>query len=377
MTVILVIEDEADIRQNIVEVLRLEQYTVLEAAHGAEGLALVNKHRPDLVLCDIMMPVMDGYQFLVRLREQPAISLTPLIFLTARVDRGAMRQGMVLGADDFITKPFEGDELLAAVRARLELEQRRQEEYERRLENLRGSIVYTMPHELRTPLSSILGYSELMLMDGENLKVAEALDMIGSIFSSGKRLHRTIENYLVYAQTEILHTDRERLSLLRVMRLEDPGEAIEAAAHEAAEKAARLPDLTLDIADVPALLIIKDNLHKIVYELVDNACKFSSAGKPVRVTGRVNDLDYHLAVSDQGRGMTYHLAISDEGRGMKAEDIVQIGAYMQFERKLYEQQGSGMGLIVARRLAELHQGTLEVESEPGVGTTVHVILPLG
>ncbi|MBN1967144.1 MAG: response regulator [Anaerolineae bacterium] len=362
MKTILVIEDENDIRENIIEALELEDFEVFGAPNGKVGVQLARQHDPDLVLCDIMMPIMDGYQVLVALREHPLTSLTPVIFLTARTDRGAMRYGMELGADDYIPKPFQAEELIRAIHTRLKRQEDLKREYERKLADLRGSIIYTMPHELRTPLSSILGYSELLLMDPE-VSTATLVDMAESIFRAGTRLHHTIENYLVYAQTEILFTDRERRALLQAMRLAQPRALIEFSARAVAESAHRTTDLTLAVTDVPALRIIEENLKKIVEELVDNACKFSEPATPIQVASVVEDGTYRLVISDRGRGMT-------------PEQIDAVGAYMQFERKLYEQQGSGLGLTLALRLAELHGGTLVVESEPQAGTTVQVTLPL-
>ena len=120
MNPILVIEDEAKIRANIQEILELADFQAIAAPNGREGLELAKKHLPDLIICDVMMPEMDGFGVLECLREEPETALIPLIFLTAKVEKSDMRQGMKLGADDYLTKPFTADELLEAVEARLE-----------------------------------------------------------------------------------------------------------------------------------------------------------------------------------------------------------------------------------------------------------------
>ena len=119
MKIILVIEDEPQIRANIQEVLELGHFSVITAERGQTGLKLAEEVQPDLIICDIMMPGMDGYAVLNALRQQPAIAQIPLIFLTARSDRTDIRRGMELGADDYLSKPFEPTELLHAVAARL------------------------------------------------------------------------------------------------------------------------------------------------------------------------------------------------------------------------------------------------------------------
>ncbi len=120
MTMILVIEDEAPIRDKIVTVLKYENYDVIDAANGREGVVLAQENRPDLIICDVLMPDLNGYSALEALRKDPDTSVIPVIFLTAAASRAEMRKGMELGADDYITKPYTVVELLAAVRTRLE-----------------------------------------------------------------------------------------------------------------------------------------------------------------------------------------------------------------------------------------------------------------
>lgn len=119
MTTILIIEDEDHIRQNLAEILYHEGFSTLEAANGRLGVELALQTPPDLILCDVMMPELDGFEVLQKLQSQPATSLIPFIFITARTDRQSMRQGMDLGADDYITKPFTPDELFSAIQTRL------------------------------------------------------------------------------------------------------------------------------------------------------------------------------------------------------------------------------------------------------------------
>lgn len=120
MSTILVIEDDPGMRENLREILRLEGFTVHEAADGPAGIAAAHAHRPDLILCDVAMPGADGHQVLAALKQQPATATIPFVFLTARSDHADIRRGMNLGADDYLGKPVEIDDLLAAVRARLQ-----------------------------------------------------------------------------------------------------------------------------------------------------------------------------------------------------------------------------------------------------------------
>lgn len=130
MKTILIIEDQPDMRENIATILEMEGYAVLEAADGRAGLEAALEEKPDLILCDVMMPGMDGHQVLDELRRQPSIAGTPFIFLTARGEKRDLRQGMNLGADDYLTKPASASDLLDAISARLEREQKRRASFD-------------------------------------------------------------------------------------------------------------------------------------------------------------------------------------------------------------------------------------------------------
>lgn len=125
MKTILIIEDQPDMRENIATILEMEDHAVLEASNGRQGITLAREEKPDLILCDVMMPELDGYGVLQELRQDRTISGTPFIFLTARGEKRDQREGMNLGADDYLTKPVSAQDLLAAVSARLERESKR------------------------------------------------------------------------------------------------------------------------------------------------------------------------------------------------------------------------------------------------------------
>lgn len=120
MTTILIIEDDTGMRENLRDILRLEGFQAHEAADGRAGIARAGELRPDLILCDVSMPGADGHQVLAALKGNPATAGIPFVFLTARSDQADIRRGMNLGADDYLGKPVEIDDLLAAVRARLQ-----------------------------------------------------------------------------------------------------------------------------------------------------------------------------------------------------------------------------------------------------------------
>lgn len=136
MTTILIIEDNNDIRESTAEILELSGYKVLQANNGKAGVDLAFQHKPDLILCDIMMPELDGYGVLYMLGKNAETAGTPFIFLTAKAERVDFRKGMEMGADDYLTKPFDDIELLNAIESRLKKKQRQEEYYNQSIDKL-------------------------------------------------------------------------------------------------------------------------------------------------------------------------------------------------------------------------------------------------
>ena len=143
MTTILAIEDEAEIRENIQEILELEGFDVLTAENGKIGVQLAQEHHPDLIICDVMMPELDGYNVLIALRQDPSTIKIPFIFLSAKAAKDDFRKGMSLGADDYLTKPFTPRDLREAISIRLEKQTMMMARYAQELELAMGSFVST------------------------------------------------------------------------------------------------------------------------------------------------------------------------------------------------------------------------------------------
>jgi two-component system, sensor histidine kinase and response regulator len=358
---ILVIDDEAWLREMIHMALAQKGFEVLEAENGAAGIEIAQKTLPDLVLCDVNMDKVDGYRTLSSLRNEPATAAIPFILMTGLADHAGMRHGMELGADDYLPKPFTIDGLYAAVEARLKKAQTVKQEAEKKLADLRDNISMMLPHELRTPLNGILAYGEILSTDSETLTASEVAEMGQVIHESGKRLERLIENFLIYAQLELTGTDPQKVNAMRKKVTPSPKSIIEKHARSQAQAAHRAEDLVLELIDQP-LPISEEYLVKIVDELVQNAFKFSQPDSRVVVS-----------LNDSSGGSTF--VVTNWGRGFSTEHITRVGAYMQFDRKMQEQQGLGLGLSIAKRLTELHGGTLTIESERGARTAVAVKLP--
>src|SRR6267143_1080405 len=207
MKKVLVIDDEEWLREMVQLALRQKGFDVVQAQNGAVGVELARRELPDLVLCDVNMEQMDGYLTLSALRSEATTASIPFILMTGLADNAGMRHGMELGADDYLPKPFTIEALYAAVETRLKKVQTLRQEAEKKLTDLRDNISMMLPHELRTPLNGILAFGEILAADAATLPPSEVAEMGRTIHDSGKQLERLIENFLIYAQLELLGAD--------------------------------------------------------------------------------------------------------------------------------------------------------------------------
>lgn len=362
MNRILVIEDEDTIRELISDILENEGYEVSSAPNGQEGIRLVTETNPDLILCDIMMPALSGYDVLARVRSVSQAEATPFIFLTAKASRSDQRHGMEMGADDYLSKPFTRLELLNAVNARLQQKAAVGNHYQRKIEELRKNIAQAMPHELLTPLNGLMGLADILKYEHSDIDSESLSEIADGISLSARRLHRVINNTLLYSKLRVLASDEVQAAEFRSHILQQPEFVAQCASMDVAEQKERQADLTVAMENA-TIGVSEPSLQKIIEELIDNACKFSVPGTPIVVSG-----------APEGDG--YHLCVSDRGRGMQPEQIQAIGAFQQFERQLYEQQGSGLGLVIVHQLVHLYDGSWRIDSDLDGGTQVHLWLPL-
>lgn len=363
MTTILIIEDASDLRKDIVEMLTLEGYTTLEAADGRRGLLLAQSRLPDLIVCDVMMPLMDGYQVLQALRFEPATATIPFVFLTSKTEHGAQRHAMALGADDYLIKPFMVTELVNTISARLRKLHEIHASANKDLDDLRLNIITALPHELRTPLNTVLGFSE-MLMNKSVPVVPEQVHEWGRhIHTAGQRLLRITENYLFYARISIDLNREQDQSGHHHDCYTDVTVALTSQALQAAARYERENQLDAACEPCPEVFINEVDFHKLIDELVDNACKFSPPTSPIIVRG-VLEKPYFV------------ISVQDSGHGLSADYVRRVGAYMQFDRWFYEQQGMGLGLAIVVNILKLHHGTFTVEQPVEGGTRVIVRLLL-
>ena len=355
---VLVIEDDASWRTLVEIQLQAAGHTVLTAADGLAGLALAAE-KPDVILCDIVMPRFDGFDVLEALHQQPGLSEIPFIFLTGKTTRADQRKGMVLGADDYLTKPFQPEELFASIAGVLAKRALLAQRLRHYTEEHHSEITAAWAHELLTPLNGILGAASLLESESGAISQSELRELARTIRVSAQR-QQTLARKLMY---------HFQLEQFRESGWTDPTAAVEVRADledevlGLAEQAGRSADLRLDCA--PAAVRVNPAwLRAAAGELAENAFKFSPAGSLVTVTGRLI-------------GGLYRIEVIDRGPGMSAEERESIAPFRQFGRARQEQQGLGLGLAIAQNVAGLHQGSLSLGPGPdGTGVCAILELPL-
>lgn len=358
---ILLVDDADVFRQSVANLLRTRDHEVIEAADGLAGVKLARTHLPDVVVSDIVMSQVDGYAMTALLRQHPATADIPLVLITGDADLKGMRKGMTLGADDYIAKPFKMDELVTALELRVHRRRALRDEVERKLACLGAGIGLPLPGELSKPLNRILDTSRALATPGQTRTPEEIIELAQTLHTAGQRVERLAKNLFLHAQLELYGSNPTHLNVLRQAHTHHADEVVATHARRCAGAADRTADLQLKLSPGSAA-IAAPHLAKLVEELVGNACQYSPRDTPITVQGYDDGHDFLLT-------------ITDHGRGMPPAQLASLNQSAPPARLTAEPHVTGLGLPIARRLAELHGGKLLLTSEPGKGTTVRVSLP--
>lgn len=360
MAKILVIEDEAGVRDSIVDILNAEDFIVDSAVNGEEGLRQIHEFKPDMVICDVMMPVLNGFGVLQRIRQDPGLATLPFVFLTAKSERIDFRSGMDLGANDYLTKPFTHDDLLRMIHTRLGAQSAVEEKNHEQLCALRSSISTALPRELGAPMREVLKLANTLIDEAEALEPEEVVILAKAIHHNAQRTGRLTQNVMLFTKLERLSPEQFSAQGLQRQHTDRADEVITEVAQTIAADYLREDDLEISLEHL-AMPMSEAQLRKVCEELLDNAFKFSAVGTPIKIFGSRGDGKVTFYVIDYGQGMT-------------PDQIAQVGPYLQFEPES-EATGTGLGLTIAKRLVELHRGEVLIESIPGQQTIVRVALP--
>ncbi|NJN17746.1 MAG: hybrid sensor histidine kinase/response regulator [Oscillochloris sp.] len=385
---ILYIEDNHDNQRLVQRVLSTRGYEVLLVEDGPGGVALARENRPALILVDLNIPGLDGYETTTRLRSLPHLRSTPIIALTADGSPGARERALVAGCDGFLVKPIDPRQLpqqlqefiqgkrelvptdaseVALLRAYNQKLVERLEGHVRELmkantqlqevDRLKSQFLSTLSHELRTPLTSLLGYLELFDRGMLGAMAPAQQDAIGVMRRSAETLAGQLNNLLYFQEL------RSRSFHLRSLRPSEHLRALLVAFKERAEQRSVAFVVTTSNPMQP-IQLDPNAFELLVRSLLDNALKYNQAGGTVQLTLQDEPLRLIVRVEDSGIGI--------------AKDQLEkifLPFYRVDETLATEHAGSGLGLAIVQHIAEAHGGQVTVRSSPGQGSVFTVVLP--
>lgn len=360
---ILVVDDHEPLLKAIQGILEEEGYTVFTAPDGTKALEMMEEVYPNLIIADIMMPRMDGYALYEAIRAQSEWVTIPFIFLTAKAEREDKLKGKGMGAEDYLTKPFDPQELVVAVSSRLGRAKAIQEASDAQFDELKRQIANVLGHELRTPLTYVRGYTELALEEAPTTD--DLQDFLQGIKRGADRLHRLVEDLMLMVQIDTGRTTNEFRELAQI---HPDLEAVLTTAIQRHKQYAADQDVMLKLTvepNLPPVRLCPPIFINALGRLIDNGIKFSRGDKKrVIISARATDGWIEIAVTDKGVGIAAH------------EQELLFNRFQQIRRGEMEQQGSGLGLALAKELIQLHSGEITVKSASGEGSTFTIRLPV-
>jgi len=365
---ILVVDDSPDNVFLIQTILEEEGYAINTADNGPSALAQIEQSAPDLVLLDVMMPGMDGFEVTQRIRQNTKLPFIPILLITA-YDQPSVAQGLDMGADDFIRKPVEVDELLARVRSLLRLKHSVDERDQ--IARQREDFVSRLTHDLRTPLVAA-DRMLLLFQQGALGELSPTMqEAVVTMVRSNRNLLQMVNTLLEVYRFE---AGRKNLTFLPV----DIKELLEEVAKEltplAQEKGLSLQLQLTQRSDISKVMGDRLELHRLFVNLVGNAIKFTDAGS---ITIRLLTSTSTAAANTQPeqKSASYLvIEVEDTGPGIPPEE--QAVLFERFRQGSHKRSGSGLGLYLSRRIVEAHQGTIQVKSQLGKGSVFIVRLPI-
>jgi signal transduction histidine kinase len=357
-----------DLKDNILILAKILQsdYQVIFATDGKTALTIAEEQLPDIILLDVMMPEMDGYEVCSRLKSNPKTNQIPVIFVTAKADASDELRGLEFGAVDYITKPLHPKIVRLRVGVHLDINQHKRNEEKLLKEKMQAEafsrakteFLSRMSHELRTPMNAVLGFAQLLEMDD---LTADQKENVSEIINAGQHLLNLINEILELAAIESGKLD---LHITEFELNQSVKHSISLTKLSAAKRGIEIID---NITPHQSLKLIADNMRfkQVLLNLMSNAIKYN------QTNGQVI-LDYEL-IAEQQR---VKINVADTGKGLSPEQMGLL--FNSFERlgvKSEEVQGTGIGLCITKQLVEAMHGELIVKSKVGEGSCFSVILP--
>ncbi|TVQ14826.1 MAG: hybrid sensor histidine kinase/response regulator [Balneolaceae bacterium] len=360
---ILIVDDIPKNLQVLGNILKNEGYETAAATSGKQALATIDKAKPDLILLDIMMPEMDGFEVCTQIKSNPDYKDISIIFLTGKSDADEIVKGFGLGASDYITKPFQKSELLARVKTQLEIKAYRdtiegQNEQMNRHNANKDRLFSIISHDLRSPFQGLLGLTQLLHDEYDTLEKDEISEYIGMIHQSANKFFNLLENLLQWTIVE-----RGQIEFNpQPIRIRD----VVTENIELYDAVSRKKDIRFEIRADESVLMFTDlnALQTVLRNLFSNAIKFSNPGGTITITAAANGHLTELGVIDRGIGMDQE----------NAGNIFEI-EHMKSRPGTMNEKGSGLGLLITKSLIERGGGSIRLETAIDKGTAFYFTQP--
>jgi signal transduction histidine kinase len=358
---VLVVDDNPLIVNVLRGLLDSADFQVYCCTNGQEALDMLDKKWVDVIICDVMMPRMDGYELHDLVRAKSELSHIPFIFLTALGGEEAVK-AKEAGADDYVVKPFDPRELLAVVKGKVKRSKMLKNLSEEQYDAFRRRIIHTLSHEFRTPLVAINTGTELLLEQEKQIDNDKAQNLLEAIQRGGQRLERLVSDFMLMQQIEAGIADRLFESRAREASLSELVESYVQARRESLESSGFTITFK-NLRDDLKVHVFEAQVQDILDRFIANSVKFSPEQKEIEVVVHQQLEEAIVEVRDRGIGI-------DEERIREATDL-----FGQIDRDHLEQQGGGFGLAIATRYASINGGRLEFSNRSGGGAAAMLYLP--
>ena len=359
----ILIVDDTPTNLNILEEILEGSYLISIAQSGTQALSVIEKSLPDLILLDVNMPEIDGFETCRKLKSKEDTRHIPVIFITARVEPEDLIQGFKEGGVDYITKPFNHSEVLARVETHLQVQQliKQLESKNNQLKDLnelKNSFLGMASHDMRNYLSAIRGYSQILQEDLEELPKETRDQFLDFIYKSSENMLKMVNDLL---DVSVIESGKLQLDLQPESFKDLINHHIMINQFFADKKDIRIQS---DLQDIPKCRIDANKMGQVIDNLISNAIKFSESGTSI-----------FISMKEQKDTLTF--SVKDEGPGISDEDQAKLFQHFQklSARPTAGESSSGLGLAISKKMVQAHEGNLNVKSQLGSGTTFWFEIP--
>jgi len=361
---ILIVDDTPDNINVLKNILTPDGYQFYISTNGELAINVATKNIPDLILLDVMMPGIDGFETCKRLKNIEATKDIPIIFITAKNEPEDIVKGFNFGGVDYITKPLRSEEVCARVKTHLTIKNLMDEleDKNKLLEEtneLKNKFIGMASHDLRNPLASITGFSKILIEEKDDLTDEEIDEFSHIIFSVSTNMSNLVENIL---DVSIIESGKLELKYQKHSISELIQERIKIFKAFGNKKNI---EICFNNSIIPEFLFDSDRITQVIDNLLSNAVKFSPHEKKIVVTLEQDNNFAKVSIKDQGPG------INEEDKAKLFDPFQKLSA-----KPTGGEKSSGLGLTIAKKLIEGHKGTIEVISEKNIGTTFSFSIPL-